>query len=82
MTETLGEEVVNSNSNGNGHPQISEICLNHILCINQLSQEQLQRLMELGEHDQYRFCSGCTRDWGNQYYPDYNPYILIEGIHS
>ena len=43
MTETLEEVAINDD----GYPRVSEICLNHILGLNQLSQEQLQRLMEI-----------------------------------
>ena len=78
MTETLEEVAINDD----GYPRVSEICLNHILGLNQLSQEQLQRLMGIGDHDKYKFCSGCKRDWKNQYCQDYNSYFLIEGIHT
>lgn len=51
----------------NGHPQTSEICLYQVMGLNQRSDGP---------------CSGCKRDWFNQFCPDYNPYILIKGVHS
>ncbi len=89
MTETLEEELVINPSegipsriNGNNSPRVSKICLNIFTGFNQLSEEGIFNLVGPDNFERYRKCSGCQRDWWNQYCPEYNPYLIIEGVHS